>query len=251
MTVTLLAIAVGLSYDHCANMTQHYLIIGNGRLARHFQHYFSLLGLSFSTWNRQESHLLLEARLKSATHILLLIADEAIEIFAQQYLQASKAYKIHCSGSLISEVIIGAHPLQSFNRDVYDLNRYQAVPFVIDHDAPDFAALFPGLPNTHVRLHKSKKAKYHALCVLSGNFSCILWQKMFSSLEQEMGLPASIAHAYLQQQTENLLKDYKSALTGPLVRHDQKTITNNIEALNNDPLQEIYKNFVKYYRENE
>ncbi|MCW5584207.1 MAG: DUF2520 domain-containing protein, partial [Gammaproteobacteria bacterium] len=148
----------------------HYLIIGNGRAARHVQYYFSQLQLSYSSWSRYQPYAQLSCALDRATHVLLLISDNAIEHFIQEHLQNSQSIHIHFSGSLVTNNAYGAHPLMTFNESLYDLQHYQAIPFVLDHDAAPFEELLPGLPNQHVRLHKSLKPKYHALCVLSGNF---------------------------------------------------------------------------------
>jgi|SRR5579862_1713785 len=228
-----------------------YFVIGNGRVAKHFRHYFSLLNLPVSTWQRGDSLEKLQNNAALASHILVLISDQAIENFIQQHLSLdpkTKPLLIHFSGSLVTEYAYGAHPLMSFSHQLYQLDDYQSIPFILDHDAPDFADLLPGLPNPHVRLSKLLKAKYHALCVLGGNFSCILWQKLFSSFEKELNLPAHIAHPYLLQQTKNLFSDAKSALTGPLVRNDKNTIEKNIQALDADPFQDIYKSFVMCYQ---
>ena len=48
---------------------------------------------------------------------------------------------------------------------------------------------------------------------------------------------------------ENIEKDYQNALTGPLVRNDHQTIADNINALENDPFQAIYKSFIRCYEE--
>jgi hypothetical protein len=85
--------------------------------------------------------------------------------------------------------------------------------------------------------------------VLSGNFSCLLWQKFFTHLEKEFQIPRSIAHSYLNQVTENLLLDPQTALTGPLVRGDQDTVAKNILALASDPFQDVYQSFVKCYQQ--
>ena len=226
----------------------HYLLIGNGRLARHFQHYFSLLNLSFVTWNRKAPLDQLFAHLKHTTHILLLISDQAIEAFIFQYLQNTQAKLIHCSGSLVSQHAYGAHPLMTFNQTLYDLKHYSALPFIVDQEAPDFKDLLPGLPNKFFKIPAALKPKYHALCVLSGNFSCLLWTKLFSSFEKEFNFPAEIAFPYLLQQTQNLITDYKNSLTGPLVRNDVETLTRNINALSNDEFQTIFKSFVNSYQ---
>lgn len=225
----------------------YYLIIGNGRMARHFRHYLSLLGIISSQWNRSESLNLLKEHLQKATHIPVLIDDQAIESFITEYLQESPAIKVHFSGALVSEKAYGAHPLMTFSTKLYTLDKYLSVPFVVDANAPPFETLLPGLSNQHVTLASEHKAKYHAMCVLGGNFSCLLWQKFFTVLESEFNLPAETGHAYLRQQMENLLTDYSSAFTGPLVRGDTETIRKNLDALEGDPFQSIYKCFVKNY----
>ncbi len=68
-----------------------YLLIGNGRVARHFQHYFSLLQLPFVTWQGSESPSLLREQIRHASHILLLISDDAIDSFIDAYLLESLA----------------------------------------------------------------------------------------------------------------------------------------------------------------
>ncbi len=224
-----------------------YLLIGNGRVARHMQQYFTFLGLSFITWQRNQSHTQLQQQINDVTHILLLISDQQIEDFIALHLHNAQALLVHFSGSLVSDKAHGAHPLMTFNQALYSLEQYQRIPFVIDQDAPAFDSLLPGLSNSHVRLDKSFKAKYHALCVLSGNFSCMLWQKLLRSLEQEFHIPASIAHEYLQQQTCNLIKNPETALTGPLVRGDVLTIEKNVAALEGDAFQQVYESFVKCY----
>jgi hypothetical protein len=227
-----------------------YLLIGNGRVARHFQHYFHNLQIPFSTWHRSESESVLQSKTQSASHILLLISDDAIDDFIKHYLlHFKKACLIHFSGSLITDLAYGAHPLMTFGYELYDDHRYPSIPFVIDADAPDFASLLPGLNNPHARLNKNLKAKYHALCVMSGNFSCLLWQKLFSSLENEFKLPKEMAYVYLQQQTDNLLKNPDLALTGPLARNDKKTIEKNLDALHGDPFQQVYQSFLLCFEE--
>lgn len=227
----------------------HYLLIGNGRVARHFHYYFSLLSLSFESWHRQQPLFKLQHQLNTSalSHIMLLINDDSIEDFILKNLNSTKAVKIHFSGSLVTPYAYGAHPLMSFNDHLYDIKQYQSIGFVIDHDAPEFEILLPGLSNKHIRLNISKKPKYHALCVLSGNFSCLLWKKLFDTLESEFNIPHSIAYPYLLQLTQNIVQDYTSALTGPLVRQDKITIENNIKSLKKDPFQKIYRSFVSCY----
>lgn len=226
-----------------------YLFIGNGRVSRHFQCYFKLLNLPVLLWSRKQ-HSLSDLHVKSAqaTHILLLIHDDAIQHFLDENLTHTSAIKIHCSGSLVSKGAISAHPLMTFGENSYSLQAYQAMPFIIDADAPPFTDLLPGLPNPHARLSAMQKDKYHAMCVLSGNFSCLLWQKLFLTFEQEFNLPREFVYPYLQQQLQNILQHAESALTGPLVRGDVETIARNINALEGDAFQQVYQSFVECYR---
>ena len=224
----------------------NYLIIGNGRVARHLCRYFTLLKIKkYSCWDRSQPLERLHELAASATHLLVAIKDSAIEPFIDEHLGHYAAKKIHFSGSLVTKKAYGAHPLMTFGPKMYDLEKYLAIPFVIDAKAPPFRDLFPGLHNPHVRLNPAQKAKYHALCVMAGNFSCLLWQKLFDSLHSEFGIRPHTADMYLRQQTENLLADYKTALTGPLARGDQETLKRNLKALEGDPFQAVYQAFVK------
>jgi 2-dehydropantoate 2-reductase len=230
----------------------HYLIIGNGRVAQHFRHYFSLLGLSFCTWHRGQSFTILANLLQQVTHALLLISDGAIDAFIAEHLMqpyhAKKPLLVHFSGSLISLYACGAHPLMTFSHHLYDLAHYQTIPFIIDDNAPSFNDLLPGLPNPHARLAVAFKPKYHALCVLAGNFSCLLWQKLMAEIKDKFNMPTEITHPFLIQQTQNLLTHLSSALTGPLTRNDKSTIEKNLIALEGDAFQSIYQAFVNCYQ---
>lgn len=226
----------------------HYLIIGRGRVARHFAHYFTLLNISYTQWHRDHDLADLSVMAARASHILLLINDDAIEHFVHTHLDGVSAFKIHFSGSLVTDAAYGAHPLMTFGATLYDEGIYQNIAFVVDDDAPGNHLLLPGLPNRIERIAKDKKPLYHALCVLAGNYSCLLWQKFFDGLK-DMNLPPEIGRAYLKQQTENLLANYQTALTGPLARGDIATINRNLAALNGDPYRQVYESFVTAYRE--
>jgi hypothetical protein len=220
-----------------------YLVIGHGRVARHFLHYFSLLDIPAVHWHRgMPAH-----AIPDASRTLLLIADRAIDKFCDEFLQGRSGTTVHFSGSLVTDKAVGAHPLMTFGPQLYTLDKYKKIPFVVDEGVARFEELLPGLPNPHVSLPTELKAKYHALCVLSGNFTTILWQKMFSSLKEDLGLPPEIAKMYLQQTVENLLTDPENALTGPLARGDSETVARNLAALKGDPFRKIYQSFIEAY----
>lgn len=226
---------------------QRYLIIGSGRVARHFAHYFQFLGLHFDLWNRQLPLAQLQHHLKKSTHVLLLISDSAIEKFYQEHLVANESPFIclHFSGSLEVPGIESVHPLMTFAQSLYSFEDYKAIPFVFT-SRKDFKQLLPGLPNPAFQIKPEQKADYHAHCVLSGNFTTFLWQEMRACL-LKLGLPGDIHIPYMKQIFKNLESNPSEALTGPLARKDLKTVLVNDKALSGQPTRMIYRAFVKAY----
>ncbi len=228
-----------------------YLIVGDGRMATHFNHYLTQRNLPVRQWSRRkgnESSL----RLKALDHhsgdvILLLIRDDAIFSFIEQrpWLAYEGRQLVHFSGSLVTPPAIGCHPLMTFGESLYDLATYEAIPFIAERGRARFEELFPELPNPHHVIDPELKPLYHSLCVMSGNFTVLLWQKMFKELETRLGVPRSAALPYLRQIARNLETDPARALTGPIQRKDFQTLARNQAALAGDPFQIVFESFVK------
>lgn len=222
-----------------------YLIIGDGRVATHFKHYLGLLGIVCQQWSRSQSDFdQLKKLAKWSDVSLLLIADGSIEPFIQTHDFLRKKFCVHFSGKLVSEHMTSAHPLMLFGSDLYDLDVYQKIPFILEKDRADFSTLFPALKNPYYEIPANMKPFYHALCVMSGNFTCLLWKKLFDELDQTLNIPIEAAFPYLQQVFRNLQNNYQQALTGPLVRGDQATIAANLQALEGDSYQGVYQAFL-------
>ncbi len=280
-------------------------LIGNGRLARHLAHYLKLQGMPFSRWQRPPARVAdslgwvqgqtpvqttpaatsaspslkyavtetveneLEQAVRGAQAVCLAVSDAAIEPLAQQILQfqGMPPLLIHFSGSLSTRLATGIHPLMTFGPDLYAQPLYQSIPMVVEPgQASLFHKFFPSLPNPVLELDPSLKARYHALCVMAGNFTTLLWSKLFQDFPAHLGLPAEIALPYLRQIARNLETDARAvspegepqspglnapprpplsqALTGPIARRDLATIERNLKALEGDPYQEIYRAFV-------
>jgi hypothetical protein len=220
-------------------------VVGNGRLARHVSHYFHLLGLPFRSWSRRSAGVPPPQALAGCGTVLLLIRDDAIGPFADAWPALRGHRLVHCAGGLRVPGIAAAHPLMAFGDGVYDLSTYRSVPFVLDQDGPPFGDLLPGLPNLSYRVPAEQRAYYHALCVMAGNFTTLLWQKLFDELQARFGIPPSAAHAYLRRVAGNLAADPAGALTGPLARGDTRTLDANLHALAGDPYQAVYAAFVR------
>lgn len=223
-----------------------YLIVGNGRLSKHFQHYFHLKNISFKVWTRNSDESL-QSYEKNAQSILILINDDAIQNFLEITSDtfSKKKNLIHCSGMLSTSLAESAHPLMTFADDLYSLEKYESVNFITEKNRKSFKELFPDLNNPAHTIESSVKKLYHAYCVLSGNFTTLMWKFFFDYLKS-INIPSSTAYPYLVATTENLMKT-SQPLSGPLIRNDSKTIFSHLEALENHPLKNIYISFLEAY----
>lgn len=237
-----------------------YLIIGNGRVAQHFKYYLDLLYLDYYQWHYKNSTLNLEQYLiqlgynnNSIDHeliILLLIKDDAISNFINHHQIIIKKFKtIIFSGSQIFKETITAHPLMTFSDNLYNLDDYTQIPFITTHTTEP-QNLLPGLPNKIYQIPAELLGYYHSLCVISGNFSQILWGKFSKELNETFNLPQDIIKPYIKQIAHNFCLHGLAALTGPLQRQDHKTIQRNLKSLENkkDDYHNIYQEFSKLYQ---
>lgn len=222
-----------------------YTIIGDGKVAMHFAHYFTLLSIEFNRWNRKQSTPALQQSVASSDIVLLLISDDAIQPFIDKHTCLTNNTLIHFSGSLTINNAIGCHPLMTFGRELYDFETYLSVPFVCDNIV-DFYNHFPQLTNKAININKNDKAYYHALCVMAGNFTQTLMCEANKQLSDTLGMPNDILFPYLLQNTKNFIKSPDASATGPIQRKDFTTIIKHLDSLENNPLQGIYKGFIKH-----
>lgn len=215
-------------------------MIGDGRLARHLAFYFLTLKIDFERWHRRDSRRLRDL-LPKAKRVLLAISDDALEGFLADQLADFSGPVIHFSGSSHPARTISAHPLMSFGPDLYPADFYPKIHFTVT-GASSLAEAIPGLPNGFSQLKPEDKALYHALCVIGGNFPVLLWNKMETGLK-DLGLPESAARLYVERVAENYRELGAKALTGPLIRKDEKTIQRNLESLDGDPWRKVYEAF--------
>ena len=239
----------------------NYTIVGGGRLARHFSHYFQSLDIPHTRWVRdgdspfnsfdiKDAEARLKMALSGADCVLLLVSDHAITGLLEQYPFLHEKRLVHCSGSLGIEGVAGVHPLMTFSASFYEPDVYRSIPFIVEKGS-DFKSLFPALPNPHHVIDIVDKARYHAMCVMAGNFVQLMWKSVSDQFVRRFDWPAEVLQPYLERIAGNFVDHPESALTGPLVRNDTETIDRNLRSLDNDPLQNIYHAFVSFYREQE
>ena len=226
------------------------LMIGDGRVARHLSRYFEQLGLPHAAWSRRmhaEGRCPeLGALVHSRTSALLAINDGAVEPFIHARPELARAVRVHLSGRLCSPLAIGAHPLFSFAGTFYERALYERIPFVLDQGSPPLASLIPGLPNPSFFIEPERRSRYHALCVLAGNFTTLLWSKLFFEFDWELGIAREQVLPYLESVTRGLAAK-GAPLSGPLSRGDHATVQRNLEALQGDPFEDVYRAFVCAY----
>ena len=219
-------------------------IIGDGRMASHFTRYLELSGVPYRQWSRKtDSHSDPAEYLEGSRAVFLLIRDDAIAGFVEEHPRLKEMNPIHFSGSLYVEDIPSIHPLMTFSKEMYTLEKYQSIPFIHEKGKFSITDILPELPNPSQPMDFGKKSLYHSLCVLSGNFTTMLWQKVFSDFQDKLELDSQLLIPYMEQTFENLKTNWVDALTGPLARRDKATIERNMSALEGDIYREVYRSF--------
>jgi predicted short-subunit dehydrogenase-like oxidoreductase (DUF2520 family) len=217
-------------------------------------YYLAEQGLEVRNWSRRTSSgpedssdsSKVEEALEECPVVLVLIRDDAIEPFLSSVDLSGKAL-IHASGSLRTPFATSMHPLYTFGPDLYATEVYPRIPFVCDDDGPEFGALFPDLENPSWRIAPRDRPRYHAACVLGGNFTTLLWTHAME-IFRDVGLPPEVALPYLERTCANVAEHGGEALTGPLARGDRRTILENLAALQGDPWAAVYRSFVEAVR---
>ena len=235
-----------------------YGFVGDGRLSRHWRHYFTSLGIPWKLWSRRLARSNGKLGVSAATAladcpaILLAVSDDAIaEVLARLRAEGldDRRY-VHFCGGRSFEGAFGAHPLMSFATALYEPAFYRDIPVFVDHDAahPDpvaeFKRLFPRLPNPCFPLKTADKAYYHALCALAGGFTAVLWRDFFAAMATRFGAPREALAAYPRRIVENVIASSDGALTGPVARGDTETVQMHLDALDGTSLAGIYQAFI-------
>ena len=227
-----------------------YGLIGRGRVATHMARYLKYESQPFLSWHRGEA-VAPEEALADADIVLLAISDDALVTFLADHPNLQNRPTVHFSGSLTLKGAYGFHPLMTFGPESYNLESYRTVPFVIEEGGLRFHEVFPALRNPSWLIDPDLKPFYHALCVLAGNFTTMLWAKTFDDFEQRLGLPREVLEPYLDRTKLNIAASGRDALTGSLARGDRRTVERDLRALEGDPYHDVYRAFIGAFDEQE
>ena len=220
-----------------------YGLVGRGRVATHMARYLDLEGLPYVVWHRATPSPV-QAAMERADIVLLAIGDDALESFIEDQSELSDRPLVHFSGSFVLGGAHGLHPLMTFGPELYELETYRSIPFIEERGGLGFREVFPGLRNPSWAIDPEDKPLYHALCVLSGNFTTLLWSKAFREFEERLGLPREVLQPYLTRTCRNTFAAGGDALTGPLSRGDAETIERDLRALEGDGFADIFRAFI-------
>lgn len=248
---------------HDAGSPAHHLLLGSGRLSRHLLRYFSLQGLSFTTWDFPRDltdafYSILTDAEKPVTHLWILVSDAAISTVAAPILEHFRTKSLsvapmflHASGARVIPGLRSVHPLMTFGNEYYNLATYHRIPFVLEpqYDGETEKTILGGLPNPAVFLDAEKRPLYHAFVSASGNFPSLLWADVFHRFEKDLSLPRELLAPFLFQSLTNLIRSGEEAITGPLIRGDHSTVRAHQTSLAGSPLGELYAAFVKFFNE--
>ncbi len=227
------------------------LLIGSGRLAQSLSYYFDLEKIAFHLWSRRNGNLKdLQQKIDQAETVLLAISDSSLESFIEEHDLQDKTC-VHFSGTLTVKAAWSFHPLMTFSEETLSPETLRSMHFVLQEGSPSLNIL--GLKNPFSYLANDKRALYHALCAMSGNFSVLLWEYTIQRFEKDLGLKGEVLKPYLHKIFENLgevASDRRlSVLTGPLARGDFGTIEKHLSALQGDPMKQVYEAFVSAYQQ--
>lgn len=219
------------------------LIIGNGRMAKHLNHWCQLTDKKVSLWHRSQG---IPLDLKNINSVWLAISDNSLVSFFEETLKPilSGQKVVHFSGTVHHTPMIAAHPLMTFSHELYDLATYNKIYFGIT-GASSLNEVLPFL-NPFFTIRSEDKPLYHALCVTSGNLPQLLWSETLPQFA-DLKIPQDAVKNYVQQSLTNFFSAGPSAVTGPIVRKDTTTITKNLSALEkvNLKLKNIYQSFLQ------
>ncbi len=221
-----------------------YGIIGNGNLASNLKRYLKLLNIDFKSYKRPNKRTPQEV-LKNCETILFATSDKALCSVTTNW--HPRQILVHFSGTVSLPNVIALHPLFSFKKSIkLDLKTYQSIPFSGNVSKKLFVQIFPKFKNPFIKIKDSDRSYYHALAVIAGNFTCLLWNQASKSFGKNLSIDKKMLLPYLQSIYLNLKSDL-DFFGGPLARKDFVTIKKNLEALKrqNDPLDLIYKAFIK------
>ncbi|HEU5282160.1 MAG TPA: DUF2520 domain-containing protein [Gammaproteobacteria bacterium] len=202
------------------------------------------------------------ASLKPADITIIATQDDAItgvvNALATTHAFKENAVVLHCSGALTSDAlailrdknvaVASVHPVRSFATIETAIAEFKGTFCSMEGDAlakTTLTPLFEKIGGIVFELDKKLKPRYHAASVIANNYSTTLhYHATLAYVESgiEPALAKQLASTLMQQGLNNLeANDHENALTGPLQRNDQQTITSHFQTLAKLPALQMTK----------
>lgn len=226
------------------------LIFGPGRVGANIAAYARHLGVDVDVVSRAQAAGdpdQMAPRIQAATTVAAAVPDSAIAGVFDRWRGALRGKRcIHFSGALTLAGADSYHPLYSFPRSVLPNDVMRRVAFAIAEGAPALSDLLPGAPNPVFTISEKDRAFYHAIAVLTGNFSAHIWNQAARAMAQRLpDAPPEILGPYLAGVVDRFQESPFDSVTGPVARRDQGSIAANIQSLAEHPqLQTLYEAFL-------
>jgi len=202
---------------------------------------------------------------QAADVVFLTVPDDAIGTVARSLNDANWHGKsvVHTSGAksidMFAELAqLGAmagslHPAFPFANVETAVQNLPGASFAIEasdtklqHDLEQLVAVLDG---QSMVVPPGKKAAYHAAMVVASNYTVVLYaaaQRLLLSMEMPHSAVQNALNGIIGATVENLRQQgIPAALTGPLVRDDIGTIKSHLTALDDEMLQQAYRDLAR------
>ena len=229
-----------------------YILIGNGRLAKHLLRYFKLLGLKVAQWSRAstetEAYITLnkldDLRELPQIPILVAVSDDSIRDVVILIRKFSDNLIVHFSGALCSTEInlncYSMHPLFTFNYDMLTLDQYTKIPFICEPSGPAFAEVFPKLSNPTSKISNDHRRLYHSVACLASNLPAMIWKECAQIAQGDLTIDWAIYEPLVIQTLKNSFQNPQSSVTGPIIRKDWNLVSSQLEVLPDGLAAKLY-----------
>ena len=240
--------------------------IGAGKVGTSLGNYFSQKGLSVSGYysksssSSQRSAKLtgssffkdLDSLLKASEIIFITTGDDAIDGVVNILRESSNLNKnhilVHTSGALSSDIfgpmeklgcgVCSLHPIMTFSEVTTPVKDLEVTKFTLEGNTngkDEIQKILKTTNNQFFIINKDSKILYHAAACVLSNYMVTLIDSGFEMLKKSGIDQDEISDAFLPLITATLSNVQKmgtvNALTGPIVRGDENTISKHMDAI--------------------
>jgi len=222
------------------------VVFGPGRVGNSFVAFAESLGHQTTVIDRSEAGAV--AAVAAADVIAAAIPDDSLGPWFERWREALSGKRaVHFSGARLIPGLPGYHPLYSFPTAPLPPAVFGTIAIAREQGAAPFADILPGALNPEFVVRDEDRAFYHALAVVSGNYSAHLWNQAAAAFAARIDPNAgAILGAYFDSIVARFRESPFASMTGPIARRDRTTVEANLEALDRDPsLKGLYRAFLE------